>query len=135
METTLQANPLWADNQAKNLDQRVDRVLTLIAVLENVLEQIETKGPRGGGILLMLRNKFGLKKKEAEKLYYDYRASGEKEGGENNPDSPEPDDNASLEDKVSHIMSTMKETAEKIDRIERDIDYLKDQVDQILKKL
>ena len=82
----------------------------------------------------MLRNKFGVKKREAQKLYYGYRSTGKKEGGEKSPGWLESYVNNCLEDKACHIMTTLNETENKIDRIERDIDSIKDHVDQILKK-
>jgi len=91
---------------------------------------------KGQEIVFMLRNKWGLSKKDAQKLYYDLRNPGEGpgEGSEgNNPNqSKQPE---TVDDKISMIMDYMKDTSAKLDGIDRDIAHLKKQVEEILKRM
>ena len=85
----------------------------------------------GQEMLLMLRNKWGLSKKDAQKLYYDVRNKGN-ETEEENKESPRPD---TIDKKISMIMDYMKETSSKLDSIDRDIADLKKQVEEILRRI
>ncbi len=85
----------------------------------------------GQEMLLMLRNKWGLSKKEAQKLYYDVRNKGN-EPDEENQEPPRPD---TIDKKISMIMDYMKETSAKLDSIDRDIADLKKQVEEILRRI
>lgn len=80
--------------------------------------------------MYMLRNKFGLSKKDAKKLYYDVKSKGPDDDGDEELESP-----SSTDDKLNVIMTYMKETSTKLDKIEEDIAYLKDQVEKILQKV
>lgn len=85
----------------------------------------------GQEMLLMLKNKWGLSKKEAQKLYYDVRNKGN-EPEEEKQESPRPD---TIDKKISMIMDYMKETSAKLDSIDRDIADLKKQVEEILRRI
>lgn len=112
------------------LNHRMKRVGRALRMLEGLF----SKGrlfQDDASPMFMLRNKFGLTKKDAKKLYYDVR-SKDNEEGEDPKQSKTPE---STEEKIVFIMETMKQTAVKLDRMEEDLAYLKDQVDKILKKL
>ncbi|MBZ0254711.1 hypothetical protein K8I31_01525 [bacterium] len=85
----------------------------------------------------MLKNKLGFTKDQAQKLLYDYKSKGKQEPPEDEQkDSPShPDDKGNVEQKISMIMNYMQETSTKLDQIEKDISYLKEQVDRILQKI
>ncbi len=86
-------------------------------------------------VMYMLKNKFGFTKEQAKKLYSTYRNKGE--GGEddgNNEEDPQ-SEQQNIDEKISMIMGYMKETSAKLDRIEDDIAYLKNQVENILKRI
>lgn len=96
---------------------------------------------RGIGIALSQRNRSGFTKSEAKKLFYSLRGGkpeGEGEGGdEEDPDDPiEAVNKAQTTDqKIEQIIDYMKDTTSKLDRIEDDINFLKEQVDRILKRI
>lgn len=85
----------------------------------------------------MFKNKLGFTKGQAQKLFYDYKNKRNQETPENEQkDQPsQSDDNGSVEQKISMIMNYMQETSTKLDQIEKDISYLKEQVDRILQKI
>ncbi len=89
--------------------------------------------PNHQEVMFMLKNKFGFTKEQAKKLYSSYRNKdsdqGKNEGGQK-PEEPQ-----SIDDKISMIMDYMQETSSKLDRIEDDISYLKQQVENILKRI
>ena len=83
------------------------------------------------GFMFTLKNKFGFSKKDAKKLFYDYIDG--KKTDEDNPEPPrEPE---TTEEKISMIMDYMKETSVKLDRIEDELSHLKQQVEEILKRV
>lgn len=81
-------------------------------------------------ILFLLKNKFGLTKDAAKKMFYDYKSKGEPEEEGEEPKKPE-----TIDEKMNAIMGYMKDTSAKLESIEKDITYLKQQVEAILKKL
>ncbi|MBN2329217.1 MAG: hypothetical protein JXR73_18905 [Candidatus Omnitrophica bacterium] len=83
-------------------------------------------------IVLMLRNKWGFTKKEAQKLFYDMKKGGDKSDHGSDNDSKQPE---STEEKISMIMDYMRETSAKLDSIDQDIAHLKRQVAEILKRI
>ncbi|MBI1387701.1 MAG: hypothetical protein GC154_04570 [bacterium] len=87
----------------------------------------------------MLKNKFGLTKDQAQKMFYDYKNKGQEQDPDQQGGDPKGDPkeaaSGTVEQKISLIMGYMKETSTKIDQIERDITYLKEQVDKILQKI
>jgi hypothetical protein len=91
---------------------------------------------RGTEVMNMLKNKLGLSKEDAKKIYYKYRAKGsgqDDEPGNDESQKSSPPQNA--DQKIAMIMDYMQETSAKLERIENDIDYLKNQVDKILQKI
>ncbi|MBE7559869.1 hypothetical protein HS125_13360 [bacterium] len=81
-----------------------------------------------GRVALALRkNPFGMSRDEAKKAYFRFHHRGERE---EQPDAP--DDPAA---KIDRIMRYMEETSAKLSKIEEDIEFLKEQVGLILKKL
>ncbi|RJP26382.1 MAG: hypothetical protein C4527_15535 [Candidatus Omnitrophota bacterium] len=87
-------------------------------------------------VMFMLKNKFGFTKDQAKKLYSTFRSKGE--SGDNGDDGDEENNSVepqTIDDKISMIMGYMKETSAKLDRIEDDITYLKQQVENILKRI
>ncbi len=105
----------------------------LVVFMESISESFNNQE-----ILLMLRNKWGLTKKDAKKLFYKYHGGEEDEENVDN-DNPEPENNpgksGSVDQKISMIMDYMKETSSKLDSIDRDIAQLKDQVEEILRRM
>jgi len=77
---------------------------------------------------LFARNREGLNQEEAKKLFFQFRRK-------NAPAPGEPEPPSGQEEITERMMSFMQDTAQKLDRIEADIDYLKTQVNQILKKI
>ena len=90
-------------------------------------------------ILLMLRNKWGFSKKDAKKMFYQYHSKEEEEeedgDDDNGNENPDPGKSGSVDQKISMIMDYMKETSTKLDSIDRDIAQLKEQVEEILKRM
>ncbi len=80
----------------------------------------------------MLRNKWGLTKKDAQKIFNDIHDNGSNENKEKNAKPTRPE---TIDEKVSMIMDYMKETSQKLDSIDRDILELKKQVEEILKRI
>lgn len=85
----------------------------------------------GVEVINMLKNKLGLSREEAKKVYFQFRNKGNK----SNPEEPAKPEPQGTEEKIAVIMDYMKDTSEKLERIESDIDYLKQQIDRILKQL
>jgi len=86
--------------------------------------------------ILWARSRQGLSQEEAKKLFFQFR----KKSMDGSGPEPEPEDEdrpeADSERALSQQMQVfMQETSQKLDRIENDIDYLKNQVDNILKKI
>ncbi|HPA47063.1 MAG TPA: hypothetical protein PK395_14960 [bacterium] len=79
----------------------------------------------------MVRNKDGFTREEAKSLFYRFRQKKTEEP-EEQPDSDQPQD---TDARLERIMVYMEETSKKLDRIEDDITFLKDQVADILKRL
>lgn len=81
----------------------------------------------------MLKNKFGMSKDEAKNLFFKFRGSSSEP--ENNPSkmaAPEPQ---GTDEKIAVILDYMKDTSVKLEKIENDIEFLKEQIDRILKQL
>ena len=72
-----------------------------------------------------------MSQEEAKKLFFQFRQKNARGPEEPEPASPAPGE----KDVTQQMMSFMRDTAQKLDRIEADIDYLKTQVDKILKKI
>lgn len=115
-----------------DIRKRLDAVRETCALETGFTEGTAPK-PWGVRVLLALRNKFGFTKKDAEKLFQDYR--GGKQKDQPDPSGEKPNEPRSAEEKISLIMKTMSETSAKLDRIESDIAELKRNVDEILKRL
>ncbi len=88
-------------------------------------------GLNGVEVFMALKNKLGLTKEQAKKMYYQFHSK--KSPGQEPEQDPEKSE--SPDEKISIIIDYMKETSQKLDKIEDDIAYLKDQVNQIIKKL
>ena len=81
--------------------------------------------------VLFARSREGLSQEEAKKLFFQFRQKNAP-----SPEEPEPGKPDAGQEDLSERMTTfMHDTAQKLDRIEADIDYLKTQVDKILKKI
>jgi len=83
--------------------------------------------------MLWARSRDGLSQEEAKKLFFQFRRKTvpRPEEPKERPASPGPDD----PDVAREMTRFMRDTTEKLDRIENDINYLKRQVDTILKKI
>ncbi|HOE10688.1 MAG TPA: hypothetical protein PLQ35_15375 [bacterium] len=79
----------------------------------------------------MVRNKDGFTREEAKSLFYRFRQKKTEEPEEESRSNQPQDTDARLE----RIMDYMEETSKKLDRIEDDITFLKEQVADILKRL
>ena len=84
------------------------------------------------------KNKLGMTKEDAKRIFHRYRTAKEKPA---EPESPEPkaDSPVSLAERqskqISQILNYMEETSGRLDNIENDIGYIKERVETILKKL
>jgi hypothetical protein len=91
-------------------------------------------------IFSFAKNRDGFDQEEARDLFFKFRRKKvlrpeepeEEQGGRKEPGPPQPERVGEVNVQLS---SFMRETSEKLDRIEDDIDYLKKQVDTILKKI
>ncbi|MFH1739684.1 MAG: hypothetical protein ABIH23_11800 [bacterium] len=83
-------------------------------------------------ISCMARNKDGFTKEEAKNIFYRFRQKKSEAPEEEEPGSEEPQD---TDARFNKIMVYMEETSKKLDRIEDDISFLKEQVSDILKRL
>jgi hypothetical protein len=72
------------------------------------------------------KNPLGMTRDEAKKAYFRFRSKKE--------DTPE-SSGEDQEQKINRILLYMNETTVKLDRIEEDISFLKEQVGTIIKKL
>ena len=77
----------------------------------------------------MARKKKGSTREQSKELFYSFRKK--KDG----PEEPEPDEPEDTDARFAKIMDYMEETSKKLDRIEDDVAFLKDQVSAILKRL
>lgn len=94
----------------------------MIASLENEVRLIRWN------ILYVLRNKLGLTREEARRIFHRFRSP--------EPSLPEaPGDSSSDSPELRELMKHMQETSVRLDRIEKDLIYLKRQVDRILEKV
>ena len=86
---------------------------------------------------LFARNRDGMSPEEAKDLFFKFRKKRvlRSENFEEPPQSEPPKRGAEGGDPAEQMMTFMRETSAKLDRIEEDIGYLKDQVDKILKKI
>ena len=91
---------------------------------------VSTKPTLWDSLSFLLKNKFGLTKDAAKKMFYDYKSKGEPEEEGEDPKQPE-----TIDEKMNAIMGYMEETSAKLESIEKDIAHLKQQVEAILKKL
>lgn len=85
-----------------------------------------------GEILQMFRKRLGVDKEEAKRLFFKYRKGGNPEETTDPEPQKEPE---STEEKIALIMDYMKDTSIKLDHIEDEIAYLKEQLEEIKKKL
>jgi len=81
------------------------------------------------GLLLTVRNKLGLTREEAKRIFHQFRSPGAAR--------PDPDGEDPILDRpeMRAVMQHVQETAVRLDRIEKDLEYLKKQVDRILEKV
>jgi hypothetical protein len=93
----------------------------MIAAMVQELEMIRSD------LLFTVRNKLGLTREEAKKVFHRFR-SPEAGGSGSGPELPGGEE-------MRAVMKHVQETAERLDRIEKDLDYLKKQVDRILEKV
>ncbi len=114
---------LMLENQYRILDELQRFCVQTRGHIQSIKDQ---------GIQFMFKNKYGLNKEEAKKLFYDFRSKSKEPGGEDDDSSQNTE---SVEGKIAMIMDYMKETSTKLDRIEDDISTLKRQVEHILKKI
>lgn len=129
--------------QLKNLIELFRRIIDRLKQESESLrcEMVNTVAELfGPNVMFALRNRQGFTKEEAKKLFYSFRSGGQK-NSEENPEKSKPDpakgvvEAKTTEDKIDQIVVYMRETSNKLDRIEDDINFLKEQVDRILEKL
>ncbi len=104
----------------------------IIELLRGQLIQIRSELAaqlQGLGVSYMARNKSGFTREQAKELFYSFRKKKDE------PGSPEPDEAEDTDARFAKIMDYMEETSKKLDRIEDDVAFLKDQVSAILKRL
>jgi len=82
--------------------------------------------------MLFARSREGLNQEEAKKLFFRFRDKGKPKPDPSEPAEPSPEGGQDLS---RQMITFMRDTAQKLDRIEADIDYLKEQVDKILMKI
>jgi hypothetical protein len=83
--------------------------------------------------ILWARNREGMNQDEARKLFFQFRRKDVLRQPE--PEEEPPEEEQRDSEVQAQMVSFMRETSDKLDRIEDDIDYLKKQVDQIIKKI
>ena len=97
-------------------------------------------GELSGQGIMFARNKYGFTKSEAKKLFFSLRGGKQ---DDDDGDEPEKNDDPAAavveakgpDEKIERIIDYMRETSTKLDRIEDDIQFLKNQVDRILEKI
>ncbi len=113
------------------LEQRASSIRQIHQdLLNHCLEIIGEQKNRG--FIFMLKNKFGLSKEAAKKLFYDHRKKKQDDTDPNQSPQKEPE---SVDEKIEMLMGYMRETTSKLDRIEDDISNLKEKVEEILKRI
>ncbi len=96
---------------------------------------------RGQGIAFMRKNRDGFTKEEAKKLFYSFRGGnkqdddGDDKGERKSDPAAEVVKAKTADEKIDKIIDYMRVTSSKLDRIEDDIQSLKEQVDRILEKI
>jgi hypothetical protein len=86
----------------------------------------------------VLKNKEGLTREDAKRIFQRYRAGGEKEAEKASTAAEGHSAAQSLErqsHQIGQIVNYMEQTTKRLDQIEDDIGYIKDKVDAILKRL
>ena len=85
------------------------------------------------GILEAIRNRVGLTREEARRIFNQFRGrSPDPETGD--PEKPnEPETQTSPD--MREVSRYMRETNHRLDHIEKDLEYLKKQVDRVLERL
>jgi hypothetical protein len=139
---TVSLNPVLTDLDSKYavrvvFERLVDTQSRAAALRANLVAAYEMIAGflKGQEIAFMLRNRWGLSKKDAQKLYFDLRNQGGESGEGNDNDQKQPNRPETVEDKISMIMDYMKETSAKLDSIDRDIVQLKKRVEEILQRI
>lgn len=134
----------WNRDQLRTLVDVCRRIIARLKIEADSLRYEMTSVAAdlfGPNVMFALRNRQGFTKEEAKKLFYNFRSGGQKDPEEDNPEKTKPDpakgvvDAKTTEDKIDQIVVYMRETSNKLDRIEDDINFLKEQVDRILEKL
>lgn len=92
-----------------------------------------------GAYAWVLKNKEGLTREEAKRIFLRYRSPGEKADGNTDPSSqaesvPPPNTDRQAH-QIHQILHYMEQTTQRLDVIENDIVYIKERVDAILKKI
>ena len=135
--------PMWLFDSSIGGVGRVQMgqaAVSLAAFLETLQGRVEAlrselcsylRGMGLEGISCMVRGKNGFTPEEAKRLFYSFRRK-KRETPEDVPGPNKPDD---TEARFEKIMVYMEETSKKLDRIESDIEFLKQQVASILKRL
>ena len=85
------------------------------------------------GILEAVRNRLGLTKEEARRIFNQFKGRSEK--GEPGTEKPEGRPPAEGDIDMRQVTRYMRDTNERLDHIEQDLDYLKRQVDRVLAKI
>jgi len=109
--------------QAHELRQRLD------SAAQFVVTQL-----KGQELSFMFKNKLGMSKSDAKDLFFSYKNRNKPDPDEEDPDRSQPEVETT-EKKIAMIMDYMKDTSQKLDRIEDDISELKAKVEQILKRI
>lgn len=122
-----------ADAIRIQMDARIARANEALQALSVAVTALQNQV--GSGLVFMLKNKFGMTKNQAQKLFYDFKKKNKEDDPNEQMPGEDPKEPGNVEEKISMIMGYMKETSDKLDQIERDISFLKDQVDKILQKI
>lgn len=84
------------------------------------------------GLMEAVRNRLGLTREEARRIFNQFRGrSSEPAPPSPGKDGPETGEDPELREVVRH----MRETNQRLDHIEKDLEYLRRQVDRILERL
>jgi len=84
------------------------------------------------------KNKIGLSRDDAKRIFHRYRSEKEKAAESAPPSTGDVPPSKELDQQarqISQILGYMEDTNQRLDQIENDIGYIKDRVDAILKKL